>query len=147
MDKSTEFYTGRHVIFQLYAHLVFITKYRKEAITERVFLILKEAFESVCKDFEGELLESNYEEDHVHLLVSYPPKTSVSKLVNSLKGVSARLLRAKKLPEVAKKLWGKHFWSPSYCVVSCGGAPLEVLKRYIQSQRGSHDTNGASSPP
>ena len=87
MDKSTEFYTGRHVIFQLYAHLVFITKYRKEAITERVFLILKEAFESVCKDFEGELLESNYEEDHVHLLVSYPPKTSVSKLVNSLKGV------------------------------------------------------------
>src|SRR5262245_54176507 len=123
MDRSSEFRTGRHVVFQLYAHLVFVPKYRRGVISERVWRILREAFESVCKDFEGELLEANYEADHVHLLVTYPPKVALSRLAGSLKGVSARLLRAQKLPEVQPKLWGEHFWSPSYCVVSCGGAP------------------------
>ena len=135
MNTSTEIRAGRYVLFQLQVHLVFVTKYRREAISERVFLVLKEAFEEVCKDFEGQLVESNYEEDHVHLLVGYPPKVALSRLINSLKGVSSRLLRAKKYEEVEKKLWGKHFWSPSYCAVSCGGAPLEVLKRYIENQR------------
>jgi putative transposase len=107
----------------------------KMLISERVFACLRSAFESVCEDFEGELLEANYEEDHVHLLVTYPPKVALSRLAGSLKGVSARLLRAQKLPEVSAKLWGKHFWSPSYCVVSCGGAPLDVVKQYILSQR------------
>jgi putative transposase len=146
MKKSNDFHTGRHVIFNLHVHLVFMPKYRHGVISKGVFESLREAFLSVCKDFEGELEESNYEEDHVHLLVSYPPKVALSRLVNSLKGVSARRLRALKLPEVQSKLWGKHFWSPSYCVVSCGRAPLEVIKRYIQSQQGS-PTQTCSSPP
>jgi putative transposase len=75
-------------------------------------------------------------------MVSYPPKVALSRLVNSPKGVSARRLRAQKLPEVSKKLWGELFWSPSYRAVSFGGAPLETVKRYVQKQRG-----GASSPP
>ena len=148
MNKSNDFHTGRHVTFNLHVHLVFMPKYRHGVISERAFGSLRAAFESVCKDFEGELEECNYEADHVHLLVSYPPKVALSRLVNSLKGVSARRLRAEKLPEVQSKLWGKHFWSPSYCVVSCGGAPLDVIKRYIQEQQGSPTkTQTRSSPP
>ena len=126
----------------LQAHLVFVPKYRRGVITERVFALLKSAWEQVCADFECELRESGWETDHVHLLVSYPPKVALSRLINSLKGVSARRLRAANLPEVKTKLWGEHFWSPSYCAVSSGGAPLETIKRYIEAQRG-----GASSPP
>jgi putative transposase len=122
--------------------LVFVPKYRRRVITERVFSVLRTAWEQVCADFECELRESGWESDHVHLLVAYPPKVALSRLVNSLKGVSARRLRAANLPEVRSKLWGEHFWSPSYCVVSSGGAPLETIKRYIERQRG-----GASSPP
>jgi len=121
--------------------LVFVPKYRSSVINERVLAVLKAAFEQVCSDFECELREVGWAADHVHLLVGYPPKVALSKLVNSLKGVSARRLRAADFPEVRSKLWGEHFWSPSYCAVSCGGAPLETVQRYIQTQRG-----GASSP-
>lgn len=137
MADASELRSGRHVVFNLHAHLVFVPKYRRRVITERVFVVLREAWESVCVDFGGELRETNYEPDHAHLLVTYPPKVSISALVNSLKGVSARRLRAAALPEVEDKLWGPHFWSPSYCAVSCGGAPLEVVQRYVQQQRGS----------
>jgi putative transposase len=121
--------------------LVFVPKYRRKIISPRAFVVLLAAWKKVCGDFEGELVECGYEADHAHLLVSYPPKVAISTLVNSLKGVSARLLRSAHLPEVDRKLWGKHFWSPSYCAVSCGGAPLEIVKRYVEQQR-----NGASSP-
>ena len=141
MARANEFRTGRHVVFNLQAHLVFVPKYRGGVINERVLLVLKTAWEGVCSDFESELREVGWEADHVHLLIGYPPKVALAKLVNSLKGVSARRLRAANLPEVRNKLWGKHFWSPSYCAVSCGGAPLDTVKRYIQAQRG-----GASSP-
>ena len=110
--------------------------------TERVFRVLLESWEQLCTDFECELRETGWERDYVHLLVGYPPKVALSKLINSLKGVSARRVRAAKLPEVSDKLWGEHFWSPSYCAVSCGGAPLEIVKRYVEQQRG-----GASSSP
>ena len=83
----------------------------------------------------GELLEDGGEDDHVHLLVAYPPKTSISALVNSLKGVSARLVRARDFPEVRNKLWGRSLWSPSYCAVSAGGASLDTVRVYIEQQR------------
>lgn len=118
------------------AHLVFVPKYRKRVITPKVFEILKTSWESVCTDFEAQLRESGFEEDHVHLLVAYSPKVALSSLVNSLKGVSARRLRAAALPEVERKLWGPHFWSPSYCAVSSGGSPLEIVKQYVEKQRG-----------
>jgi putative transposase len=141
MHRARDFQKGRHVVHKLTAHLVFVPKYRKKAITERVFEVLRSSWEQVCRDFECSLRETGYESDHVHLLVAYPPKVSLSVLVNSLKGVSARRIRAAKLPEVEGKLWGPHFWSPSYCVVSCGGAPLEIVKQYVEQQRG-----GASFP-
>ena len=130
-----EFRTGRHVVHDLYVHLVFMTKYRRGVITDRVRDALKGFMAGVCSDADAELLQFDGEDDHVHLLVRYPPKVSLSKLVNSLKGASAYRLRLMDLPEVQDKLWGDHFWSPSYCAVSCGGAPLEIIKRYIEEQR------------
>ena len=140
MPNASDMHRGRHVVYNLNAHLVFVPKYRRGVLTAKVFNLLLEAWRGVCRDFECELRETGYETDHVHLLVSYPPKVALSVLVNSLKGVSARRLRAAHLPEVERRLWGPHFWSPSYCAVSCGGAPLEIVKRYVEAQR------GASSP-
>ena len=81
-------------------------------------------------------MEFDGEHDHVHLLVSYPPKVSLSKLVNSLKGVSSRLIRRGGHAGVDRALGrAKGLWSPSYFAGSCGGAPLDVVRQYIESQR------------
>jgi len=135
MSRTSDFRAGRHVIFDLNVHLVFVTKYRRGVITDRVREDLTVSMRKVCADFSAELIEIDGEDDHLHLLISYPPKTSISRLVNSLKGVSSRRIRAMNYPEVRRALWGTAFWSPSYCAVSCGGAPLETIKRYIQNQR------------
>ncbi len=134
MKKSSEIRTGRHCVFLLHVHLVFITKYRKDIFKKEHLEYLKEVFSKVCKDFEAELKEFNGESDHVHLLVEYPPKACVSKLVNSLKGVSSRMLK-QKFPELKKYYLGNALWSPSYFAGSCGGAPLEVVKQYIENQK------------
>jgi putative transposase len=75
---------------------------------------------------------------HVHLLVNYPPKVAVSTLVNSLKGVSSRMIRQKQYPTISKKLWGNALWSPSYFAGSCGGAPIAVIRQYIEQQQTPH---------
>ena len=125
---------GRHVVYNLHVHLVFVTKYRGKVFTKEVLDDLELIFSEVCTKFDATLVEFNGEDDHVHLLVNYPPKVSVSALVNSLKGVSSRMIRKKSYPSVSTKLWGGALWSPSYFASSCGGAPIEVLKRYIEQQ-------------
>ena len=125
----------RKEISLFFAHLVFTTKYRRGALTDRVREFLHPAMAKICTDFDAELEAFDGEEDHVHLLVRYPPKVALSTLVNSLKGASSRLVRKEKFPEITSRLWGDHFWSPSYCVVSCGGAPLDVIKKYVEQQR------------
>ena len=119
----------------LHVHLVFVTKYRRGVFTKEVLEDLRGIFSDVCKDFEANLEEFDGEDDHVHLLVTYPPKMAISHLVNSLKGVSSRLIRRRNYPSIRRKLWGKSLWSPSYFAGSCGGAPLSVLKQYIENQR------------
>ena len=99
---------------------------------------LREVFKRVCTDFEAELVEFDGEDDPVHLLVNYPPKVAVSTLVNSLKGVSSRMIRQRKYPTIAKKLWGNALWSPSYFAGSCGGAPIAVIRQYIEQQQTPH---------
>lgn len=126
--------TGRHVVFNLHAHIVFVPKYRKNIFDSDALERLHRIFRIVCADFETDLKEFNGEKDHVHLLVNYPPKVSLSKLVNSLKGVSSRRLRQER-KDIEKKYWSGGLWSPSYFVGSVGGAPLEVLKTYIQGQQ------------
>lgn len=135
MDGRPGFRAGRHVVYDLHVHLVFITKYRRGVIADRVRSELERSFAKVCGDFAATLVECDGEDDHIHLLIAYPPKVALSRLVNSLKGVSARRIITMDLPEVRGKLWRTTLWSPSYCAVSCGGAPLETIKRYIQDQR------------
>ncbi len=89
----------------------------------------------IYNDFACTLVEFDGKDDHVHLLVNYPPKIAIPSLVNSLKGVSSRLIRKKNYPSIQKALWGNSLWSPSYFAGSCGGAPLEIVKQYIQQQQ------------
>lgn len=118
-----------------HAHLVFVTKYRRGALTSEMLGRCEEVMAQVCDDFACSLAEFSGEDDHVHLLVEFPPTVALSRLVNSLKGVSARRLRQEFGPHVRRYLWGGHFWSRSYFVGTCGGAPLEVLTRYIENQQ------------
>ena len=127
--------TGRHCVFAMHVHLVFVTKYRRRVFTSTTLNHLKMLFTNVCTKFEASLEEFDGEEDHVHLLVTYPPKVSVSKLVNSLKTASSRIIRKQAYPTIQQALWGDHLWSPSYFAGSCGGAPLELVKQYIEAQK------------
>ncbi|KOA60551.1 transposase [Bifidobacterium animalis subsp. animalis MCC 0499] len=107
-----------------------MTKYRRNVFTDGVLTDMEQVMRSVCETMECKLIEFNGETDHVHLLVSYPPKVAVSTLVNMLKGVSSRRLRQK----YDLRTHRNHLWSPSYYAASSGGVTLETLKRYIQNQ-------------
>jgi putative transposase len=133
MSKSSEIRTGRHCLFMMHVHLVFVTKYRRKVFTAETLDAARQIFSDVCTDFEATLVEFEGEKDHVHLLVEYPPKVSVSKLVNSLKGVSSRHLR-NRYPSMTKNYYKGILWSPSYFAGSCGGAPLDIIKQYIEKQ-------------
>ncbi|MGF3025831.1 IS200/IS605 family transposase [Methylobacterium aquaticum] len=125
---------GRHVVYALHAHLVFITKYRRDVLSALAIRDLTAIFAKVCGDFGAELVACSGEDDHVHLLVTDPPKVSLSTLVNSLKGVSSRKLRDMR-PEITGRCHQGVLWSPSYFVASCGGAPLSVVAQYVRQQR------------
>ena len=130
---SSDIRHGRHCVFNLHVHLVFVTKYRRKVFSKEHIEALQNIFGKVCKDFDAELVEVDGEKDHVHLLVNYPPKHSVSILVNSLKGVSSRLLR-KDFPDIDKFYWKDVLWSKSYFASSCGGAPISIIRQYIEQQ-------------
>jgi putative transposase len=140
-----EIRTGRHCVFALHAHLVFVTKYRRNVFSAEHLVALERMMRAVCRDFEAELREFNGESDHVHLLVNYPPKVALATLVNSLKGVSSRLLR-RDFPELQERYWRGHLWSASYFAGSVGGAPLDMLRLYIEQQREPFGPSGASPP-
>jgi putative transposase len=134
MQMSTDLRRGRTCVFLMHVHLVFVTRYRRQVFTKEILKELRVIFGNVCADFEARLVEFEGEGDHVHLLVEYPPKVSVSKLVNSLKGVSSRLVRKKRYPSIQNALWDGSLWSPSYFAGACGGAPLAVIRQYIEQQ-------------
>lgn len=118
----------------MHVHLVFVTKFRHSVFTGEHLARLEGIFRDVCTDFECELVEFNGETDHVHLLVNFPPKVAVSHLVNSLKGVSSRYMR-REFPELEQHYWrAKRLWSGSYFAGSVGGAPISVLRQYIEDQ-------------
>ena len=104
---STDIRHGRTCVFSMHVHLVFVTKYRRSVFTPQVMQDLRLIFTGVCRDFDAELIEFDGERDHVHLLVNYLPKISVSKLVNSLKGVSSHLIRKKGHPSIRQAFRGK----------------------------------------
>lgn len=119
----------------LHAHLVFTTKYRRHVFDDDMLTFCENVMRKVCIDFGAELREFNGEHDHVHILVHYPPKIALATLVNSLKGVSSRRLRAEFTGRIDPAITHGRFWSPSYFAGSCGGAPLAIVKNYIENQK------------
>ncbi|MGI5201892.1 IS200/IS605 family transposase [Spirillospora sp. CA-108201] len=134
MAESEDIRTGRHCVFTMHVHLVFVTKFRHNVFADRHLSRMEAIMRDVCRDFEAELVEFNGEDDHVHLLVNYPPKMAVTRLVNSLKGVSSRRLR-QEFPDLVRHYYrANKLWSGSYFAGSAGGAPLSVVKQYIEQQ-------------
>jgi putative transposase len=127
MSNASDFRRGRSCVFALHVHLVFVAKYRRHVFDGAAITALRDIFAGVCAHFEAELRACDGEDDYVHLLIEYPPKIAISNLVNSLKGISSRLLR-KHRPDIAKRYWKNVLWSPSYFAASCGGAPLSIIR-------------------
>ncbi len=117
----------------LHAHLVFVTKYRRPVL-DAMLRVCEHTMREVARGLGAELSEFNGEADHVHLLIAYPPTLALSVLVNRLKGVSARELRYQFTGRCNRARMRGHFWSPSYFAISCGGAPLTIIKQYIEQQ-------------
>ena len=134
MQGEYDWRRGRTVVYKCFYHLVLTPKYRRKVFTKSLLSALEPVITETCEQLGGELLEFGAEDDHLHLMVAIPPSIAISNFVGKLKGKSAHYLRKHHWNEVKSKLWGKHFWSPSYCLVSCGGAPLDTVKAYVQSQ-------------
>ena len=138
--KQANYRRGRHSVTGLYTHLVFVTKYRRKIFTPEHIEYMKEVCQGVAKKMNFRLIQLNGESDHIHALIEYPPKLSISQIVNSLKGVSSRMLRKKydlkpsPLTPLIKRGKEGGIWSPSYFAVSCGSAPLAKIKQYIENQ-------------
>ena len=134
-----EIQKSRHATHLLHAHLVFVTKYRYNVLTGEHIEYLRTIFKETMEEMGGILEEFDGERNHVHLLIQYPPKWSISIIVNNLKGRSSRLLR-RDMPDVKKRYWGdgSALWHRSYFAGSVGGAPLEIVKQYIQQQDTPH---------
>jgi putative transposase len=136
MSKS-KLRSGSHVVFLIQLHVVFITKYRRTVLTQSMLETMKPVLERVLEANQSILSEFNGEPDHVHLLIDLHPDNNISALISSLKSASSRILRQEYKAEIDKVYWGKaKLWHDSKCIVSCGGAPLEVVKQYIQEQSG-----------
>ena len=129
--KMVDYRRERNSVTDLRIHLVCVTKYRQAVLTLEGLNLIEESFHKVANSMDFKVLEFNGESDHIHALIEYPPKLSISQIVNALKGVSSRLYGKAGLP----KPYGKvALWSPSYFALSVGGASLEVLKAYIANQ-------------
>jgi putative transposase len=126
-----------HCVYALHYHLVLVTKYRRRALTRPMIDRFREIAAARCEGWGGKLMEVNGEPDHVHLLVSLPPNLDLSRFVNNLKTTTSRLVRKEFAAEVSRFYRQPVLWSRSYCIVSCGGAPLSVVRQYIERQSAS----------
>lgn len=117
-NEEKKYRTGRHVVYSLQAHIVLVTKYRRGAISDRVRDVIVSSAHEVAERYQFTIVELDGEDDHVHLVVDYPPKLSISKLVMVLKANTAKKIREHRFEEVESVLRGNNFWSPSYFVTS-----------------------------
>ncbi|MCG8512808.1 MAG: IS200/IS605 family transposase [Halanaerobiales bacterium] len=132
--EKVELKKNRHAVFSLMYHLVVVTKYRKKCIRGKMLNELEEICQRLLADKGCNLIEFNGEIDQIHLLIETPPQVQLSLLVNSLKTVTSRLIR-KKHSEYLQNFYSKpEFWAKSYCIISTGGASLEMIKEYLQIQ-------------
>ena len=125
--------TNAHSVFLLHYHLILVVKYRRQVFTDEISKRAKEIFSYIAPSYKIELVEWNHDKDHVHILFKGQPKTEMSKFINAYKSASSRLLK-KEFPIIRQKLWKEMFWSQSFCLLSSGGAPIEVIKEYIENQ-------------
>lgn len=125
--------SNNHSVFLLNYHLVMCIKYRRKVINDSISDRLKEIFEDISPKYGVELLEWNHDIDHVHLLFKAKPNTEISKMLNAYKSASSRRIK-NEFPSIRKYLWKEYFWSKSYCLVTTGGAPIEVVRQYIENQ-------------
>ena len=136
-----KFDTNQHSVFLLYYHLILCTKYRKKVITKKISGRLREIFEYIAPNYNITVEEWNNESDHVHILFKGHPNTEISKFINAYKSASSRLIK-KEFPQIRKSLWKEMFWSQSFCLLSTGGATVETIEQYIQSQGKKDGTKG-----
>lgn len=125
--------TNNHSVFSLNYHLVLVVKYRRKVIDDSVSYRLKEIFEHIQSSYNIRIQEWNHDKDHIHVLFSAHPNSEISKFLNAYKSASSRLIK-KEYPQIRDKLWKEAFWSKSFCLITTGGAPLEVIRQYIESQ-------------
>lgn len=124
---------GATACWLLYYHLVLVVKYRRKVITDDISERMAGLFASVAKHYGAELDTWNHERDHVHVMFKAKPSTDIVRLINSAKSCTSRIIR-KEHPELEQVLWSGHFWSESYCLITTGGAPVEVIRQYIENQ-------------
>ena len=133
MDKQLN--RLRHCVYLIHFHLVVVTKYRRKCITKPMLSRLEEIFRDTLSKWECELIEFDGEADYLHILMSVNPKVQPSKLVNNLKTVSSRLIRKDFSEHLNRVYRGKPvFWSQTYCLLAYGGAPLSLIKQYVEQQ-------------
>ena len=124
---------NNHSVFSIHFHLILVVKYRKKVIDERISKRLKEIFEYIQDNYNIALEEWNHDIDHVHVLFRSEPNSNVSKFINAYKSASSRLIK-KEYPSIRSRLYKEAFWSQSFCLISTGGANIETIKKYIESQ-------------
>ena len=125
--------SNSHSVFSLNYHLVLVVKYRRKVIDDTISGRLREIFEHIQDSYNIQIQEWNHDKDHVHVLFSAHPNSEISKFLNAYKSASSRLIK-KEYPQIRNKLWKEAFWSKSFCLITTGGAPLEVIRQYIESQ-------------
>lgn len=128
-----ELRTNLHSVFRLNYHLIMCVKYRHEVIHDQMSERLKQIFDYIAPSYNVTLKEWAHDGDHVHCLFEGHPNSALSKFINAYKSASSRLIK-KEFPELRKQLWKEYFWAQSFCLMSVGDAPLEVIRNYILEQ-------------
>ena len=126
--------SNNNIVYSCKYHVVWCPKYRRKVLTGKIEARLKELIQETCLELQCELIELELMPDHIHLLVEVDPQLGIHTLVKNLKGKSSRILR-KEFPVLTTKL--PTLWTNSYFVSTVGGAPLEVIKQYIENQKTS----------
>lgn len=124
-----------HCVYKIKYHLVLVTKYRRPCLTQVMLQRLQQMCSDLLQKWDVTLEEFGGEADHVHLMLDIHPNIMPSRLVNNLKTVTSRLLRKEFAGHLKAYYWKPVLWTRAYCLISAGGAPLEILQQYIQQQR------------
>lgn len=131
-SMNSKYKSNNNITYSCKYHVVWCPKYRRKVLVNGVDTRLKEILNEVCLEFKAELIELEVMPEHVHILVECDPQFGIAKLIRYMKGRSSRLLR-QEFPWLKSRL--PTLWTNSYFVSTVGGAPLEVIKQYIENQK------------